>query len=87
MNDAAVVPGLMSGDAIFLFDHDDAQGGEAPRSFQSGSQAYNSGADDQQICFAISHRLGPAKPAIIRPGASRCHDVHHKGFALAPAAQ
>ena len=58
MNDAAVVAGLVGGDAVLFFDHGDVHVGEATCDFERSCQSYNACADDEQVDFMVSHMAG-----------------------------
>ena len=57
MDDAAVVSGLVGGDAVFFLDDQQALAGKAAGVFERGGESDDAGADDEEICLAISHRL------------------------------
>ena len=80
MNDAAVVAGLMGGDAVLLVHNDDLRLREAARDLQRGCQPDNSSADNKQLRCAISHGSSPAKPAIIRRLSPARHDAGHRSI-------
>ncbi len=58
VNDAAVVAGLVGGDAVFFFDDGDVHVREAASDFERGSQSYDACANDEQVDFTVSHMAG-----------------------------
>jgi hypothetical protein len=55
VDDAAVVSGLVGGDAVFFFDNYEALAGEAARVFKRSRKTDDSCADDEEVGLAISH--------------------------------
>ena len=69
MQHAAVVPGLVTADSIFFFQHDDSGAGKPLAQAVRGRQAHNASADDDdslQIhffeCNAALKRTAPFSP-------------------------
>ena len=55
VDDAAVVAALVGGEAGFLLQDGEAQGGEAARNFQGGGESDDSTADNDEMEVVISH--------------------------------
>ena len=55
VDNAAVVAALVGGEAGFLFQDGEAQGGEAARDFQGGSESDDSTADNDEVETVLRH--------------------------------
>jgi hypothetical protein len=55
--DAAVVPALMTGDAVLFLDQQETQMRRTPRDFERDCQAHDATADDDYVVPGIGHEL------------------------------
>ena len=65
MDHAAVVAGLVRGDAVLFLQDQDSLAGESPRGFQGARQADDSATDDYDVKGCRGHRAAVVKPAAV----------------------
>ena len=82
VDDAGVVSGLMSSDAVFLVDDDEAVSRKAAGEVEGGGESDDARADDEKVGLAIGHKACLVERIIIRSAERKRCDEWHIGKRL-----
>lgn len=79
MNDATVVTALMTGDAIFFFEHCELQTGEHPRKVHRSRETDDASADHHDVATLVRHDEETAGGAGKAKLSDRLRLLHRQG--------